>query len=130
MTLKRAEAVARLLGGTVWQSGENCWLVIQERADGKVVVISDDLICVYANKEAIITDEPEFGIEIGREQMNMDMADILRCSALDICRKTYGMSPEDAEIDDKCGIAPGEGGDFVQVWIWVPHKEYDDAEEE
>jgi hypothetical protein len=47
MTEQTAEAVAKALGGRTWQSGGDIWLVLLDRADGRVVVISDDTVNEY-----------------------------------------------------------------------------------
>ena len=54
----QAIAVARALGGDVWQSGGDIWLVIVRRSDGHVVVFSDEAVCEYRNEEAIETTQP------------------------------------------------------------------------
>ena len=59
----KAEALAKLLGGETWQSGGDVWLVLIRRADGKIVAISDEVVCEYADGEALGTGEP--GVAIG-----------------------------------------------------------------
>ena len=59
----KAEALAKLLGGETWQSGGDVWLVLIRRADGKIVAISDEVVCEYADEEALGTGEP--GVAIG-----------------------------------------------------------------
>lgn len=59
----KAEKLAELLGGETWQSGGNIWLVILRRADGKIVAISDEVVCEYADEEALGAGEP--GVFIG-----------------------------------------------------------------
>lgn len=49
----QANAVATALGGEAWQSGGDIWLVICRRSDGRLVVISDESICEYANDESL-----------------------------------------------------------------------------
>jgi hypothetical protein len=53
MDEEKAEALAKLLGGETWQSGGNVWLVLIRRTDGKIVAISDEVVCEYANEEAL-----------------------------------------------------------------------------
>lgn len=53
MDEEKAEALAKLLGGETWNSGGDIWLVILKRADGKVVAISDEVVCEYADEEAL-----------------------------------------------------------------------------
>ena len=52
MEQHEAESIADILGGDAWNSGGNIWLVRIERADGKLVVLSDEVICEYANEDA------------------------------------------------------------------------------
>jgi hypothetical protein len=59
MNEQQAQAIADALGGETWQSGGDIWLVILRRADEKVVVISDDAICLYANDDAFDAGEAE-----------------------------------------------------------------------
>lgn len=59
----KAEVLAKLLGGEIWQSGGDVWLVLIRRTDGKIVAISDEVVCEYADEEALRTGEP--GVAIG-----------------------------------------------------------------
>ena len=52
MDEKQADAVAEALGGRTWNSGGEIWLVLLDRADGKLVVISDEAVCEYADQKA------------------------------------------------------------------------------
>ena len=52
MNERQAQAIADALGAETWQSGGDIWLVTLHRNDGKVVVISDDAICLYADNDA------------------------------------------------------------------------------
>lgn len=54
---KRAKMIAGALGGEVWQSGGGIWLVIRRRADGHLVVISEDTINEYESEEAFEASE-------------------------------------------------------------------------
>lgn len=47
MREQAAEAVAKALRGRTWQSGGDIWLVLLDRADGHLVVISDDTVNEY-----------------------------------------------------------------------------------
>ena len=47
MNEEMAVAVADALGGEAWHSGGEIWLVLIRRADGKLVVISDEVVCEY-----------------------------------------------------------------------------------
>ena len=62
MDEKKAGALAKLLGGETWQSGGDAWLVLIHRADGKIVAISDEVVCEYADGKALGTGEPEASI--------------------------------------------------------------------
>jgi hypothetical protein len=62
MNEEQAEAVAEALGGRTWQSGGEIWLVLFERADGKLVVISDDVICEYASQAELDMSRPNQSI--------------------------------------------------------------------
>jgi len=52
MNEEQATAIAKALDGEAWQSGGNIWLVLIHRDDGKLVVISDEIVCEYENEEA------------------------------------------------------------------------------
>lgn len=47
-----AQAIADALGGDMWQTGGDIWIVVWHRADGKVVAISGDAVCLYAGDDA------------------------------------------------------------------------------
>lgn len=53
MDEEKATKLAKLLGGETWQSGGDIWLVILRRSDGKIVAISDEVACEYADEEAL-----------------------------------------------------------------------------
>jgi hypothetical protein len=52
MYQQQAQAVADALGGEAWQSGGNIWLVRFRGPDGRLVVISDELVCEYEDNSA------------------------------------------------------------------------------
>lgn len=52
MNEQQANALAAALGGYAWNSGGGIWLVLKERADGRLVVFSDEMVCEYAGAEA------------------------------------------------------------------------------
>ena len=52
MNEEQATAIAAALGGEAWQSGGDIWLVILNRDDGHLVVMSDEVVCEYENEEA------------------------------------------------------------------------------
>ena len=58
MDEERAKLLADVLGGDVWDSGGGISLVLKRRADGKVVAISDEVVCVYENDEAMQDGKP------------------------------------------------------------------------
>jgi len=62
MNEEQANTVADALGGEAWQSGGDIWLVLIKRADGKLVVISDEAICEYANEKEFGSCSPERSI--------------------------------------------------------------------
>jgi hypothetical protein len=49
---EQAKAVAEAVGGEPWQSGGDIWLVLSRRTDGKLVVISDEVVCLYDSEAA------------------------------------------------------------------------------
>lgn len=57
MDEQQANAVAKALGGSAWNSGGGIWLVRFERADGKLVVLSDEVLCEYDSEEAFVQTE-------------------------------------------------------------------------
>ena len=62
MNEEQANSVAEALGGSAWQSGGNIWLVLFERTDGKVVVVSDEVICEYDDMGAFEEASPTASI--------------------------------------------------------------------
>ena len=54
----QAKKLAEILGGQTWQSGGDIWLVIKQRADGHLVVISEEVICEYASQEDFEQSSP------------------------------------------------------------------------
>ena len=58
MEEEQANAVAQALGGDVWQSGGDLWLVLVRRPDGHVIVFSDEAVCEYPSEEAIADSQP------------------------------------------------------------------------
>lgn len=57
MDEKGANTIAKALHAETWQSGGGIWLVIRRRADGHLVVISEDTINEYENEEAFEASE-------------------------------------------------------------------------
>jgi len=58
MNEEQANAVADALGGRTWQSGGDIWLVLIDRTDGKLVVVSDETVCEYNNEESFEKAKP------------------------------------------------------------------------
>lgn len=52
MNEANARGIADILGGEAWQSGGNIWLVLFESPDGRMVAISEDLVCEYEGRDA------------------------------------------------------------------------------
>ena len=64
MTEEEAHLVMEALGGKAWQSGGNIWLVLIERGDGRLVVISDDVVCEYPDQEAFDASQASASITL------------------------------------------------------------------
>lgn len=62
MDEEAATAVAKGLGGLPWQSGGGVWLVLFERADGKVVVLSDEAVAQYPDWDGFERNEQEVAV--------------------------------------------------------------------
>ncbi len=58
MNEEQANSIANTLGGRVWQSGGGIWLVLFEKADGKLVVVSDEAICEYLSQAEFDRSKP------------------------------------------------------------------------
>jgi hypothetical protein len=58
MDAENAGIIAEALGGTSWNSGGGIHLVRVERADGHLVVISDEVVCEYENENAFDENRP------------------------------------------------------------------------
>lgn len=58
MDEEKAEALAKLLGGETWNSGGDIWLVILKRSDGRIVAISDEVVCEYADEAELALGGP------------------------------------------------------------------------
>jgi hypothetical protein len=58
MDERAARAVADALGGESWQSGGGIWLVLLEQPDWRLVVISSEAICEYADRDAFEAGQP------------------------------------------------------------------------
>ena len=62
LTEENAKIVARILGGEEWQSGGGIMLILFRRRDGKVVVLSDDVVCEYASDKAFDENKADLAI--------------------------------------------------------------------
>ena len=62
MDEEKAEVLAKLLGGETWNSGGDIWLVILRRSDGKIVAISDEVVCEYTDEETLGAGVPDAAI--------------------------------------------------------------------
>ena len=58
MNEEEAEKTAEILGGSAWHSGGGIWLVTFERTDGKLVVLSDEVVCEYPNWASFENSKP------------------------------------------------------------------------
>jgi hypothetical protein len=56
MNEAQALAVAEALRGETWNSGGGIWLVVLRRADGKIVVLSEEVAKVYDDDDAFDED--------------------------------------------------------------------------
>ena len=52
-----AKQLAAIIGGDPWQSGGDLWLVVIRRPDGRVVTVSDEVVCEYSDDEAMVRGE-------------------------------------------------------------------------
>ncbi len=64
MTRQQAEAVSAALGGEAWHSGGNIWLARLVAPDGRLVVISEDMVCEYADDDAFGDGHASNSIEL------------------------------------------------------------------
>jgi hypothetical protein len=58
MNEQQAKKVANILGGRTWQSGGGIWLILIDRADRKLVVVSDETVCEYDNEKKFEKSKP------------------------------------------------------------------------
>jgi len=69
MTEQIAETLANIMGGEAWQSGGGIWVVtINRQEDGKIVVVSDEVICEYDSEEALEECRPSATIMLTEER--------------------------------------------------------------
>lgn len=53
MDEEKAKLLADVIGGDVWDSGGGICLVLKHRSDGKIVALSDEVVCVYENEDEL-----------------------------------------------------------------------------
>jgi len=58
MNESQAAQVAEALSGETWQSGGEIWLVLLRRTDGKLSVISDEVVCEYDDEDRFEQAKP------------------------------------------------------------------------
>ncbi len=58
MDARESEVIAEVLGGTSWNSGGHTYLIRIERADGHLIVISDEAVCEYESEDAFAENRP------------------------------------------------------------------------
>ncbi|MFC2076822.1 hypothetical protein ACFLT7_07050 [candidate division KSB1 bacterium] len=58
MDEESAQSVAEAIGGDPWNSGGNIWLVLCNRSDGKLVVVTNEAVTEYANQDAFDENHP------------------------------------------------------------------------
>jgi hypothetical protein len=58
MDEKHANEVSKALGVLAWQTGVDEWFILFQRLDGKVVVITDEVICEYDDMSAFENSRP------------------------------------------------------------------------
>ncbi len=52
MSIERAREISEVLGGEVFEADEGGWLVLLERPDARVVIVSDTSVEEYADRDA------------------------------------------------------------------------------
>lgn len=62
MDEQQATTIATALGGETWQSGGGIWLVLLRRSDGRVIAISDEVVCEYDDEDAVQNGRPRTSI--------------------------------------------------------------------
>lgn len=64
MDEQQATTIAEALGGTAWQSGGGIWLVLLRRSDGRLVIISDEVVCEYENEDRFEQCKPSASVAL------------------------------------------------------------------
>jgi hypothetical protein len=52
MSIERAREIAEVLGGEPFETEDGCWLVLLERADSRVVILSETSVEEYYDRAA------------------------------------------------------------------------------
>lgn len=64
MTEEQARQIAKLMDADSWNTGGEIYLVIFRRTDGKIVALSDEVVCEYADEEALEAGKPTRSITL------------------------------------------------------------------
>ena len=64
MDSEQAQLIAGVLGGRAWDSGGGVYLVYIEKPGGRLVVISDDVVCEYESEDAFDRSRPIHSIAL------------------------------------------------------------------
>jgi len=56
MNEEKANKIAKIVGGSAFQSGGDIWVVIIEKDEG-IAVISDESVCSYSSEDAFVEGE-------------------------------------------------------------------------
>lgn len=65
MNKEQAKQIVELMNTDYWNSGGDIYLLIFRRNDGKMVALSDEVICEYENEEALEAGKTGRAIAIG-----------------------------------------------------------------
>jgi hypothetical protein len=64
LTESEVQRLAAVLGGDVWDSGGGVELIVIEKPDGRVVAVSDESVCEYADRDALESGQPSNSITL------------------------------------------------------------------
>ena len=65
MNKEQAKQIVELMNTDYWNSGGDIYLLIFRRNDGKMVALSDEVICEYENEESLEAGKTGRAIAIG-----------------------------------------------------------------
>lgn len=68
----QAKQIAEALSGETWQSGGGIWLVLLRQGNGKLVVISDEVVCEYDNQRYFDESKPAKSIFLHQDLASMN----------------------------------------------------------